>query len=137
MNERIRSLVITRPLGTDLIKASTSEGAGMTIVPLPQRNSAFPRRGTTFGKSLLSASFSRQVFFLRIHFDLSERPVKKDARLVFRFDQLGRIARNVEEEKVAFTAAGQKFHNESGMFAMHHKGAIAFFAALFRQEKLG
>src|SRR5678815_1294015 len=44
--------------------SSTSRGAGMTIVPVPQRLLIFPSIFPILGKPLLSASFSFQVFFV-------------------------------------------------------------------------
>ena len=57
-------MVTSLPLGTLRITSSTSRGAGMTIVPVPQRGRHFPAIGPTFGRSLLSASFSCHDFLL-------------------------------------------------------------------------
>ena len=61
-------MVTTRPLGTCFINASTSRGAGMTNVPVPHRLVNLPVTLQTLGKPLLSASFSRQDFFVFITF---------------------------------------------------------------------
>jgi hypothetical protein len=50
-------MVVSFPLGTFRISASTSRGAGMTQVPLPHRALILPLMGQTLGKSLSSASF--------------------------------------------------------------------------------
>src|SRR5262245_11675581 len=52
----ISLIVISRPFGTVFMIASTCFGAGMTIVPVPQRRVMLPMTLPTFGKSLLSAS---------------------------------------------------------------------------------
>src|SRR5438128_4264459 len=57
---RISLIVISLPAGTRFMMASTSRGAGMATVPRPQRLDILPVIGTTLGRSLLSASFSRQ-----------------------------------------------------------------------------
>src|SRR5579884_1135883 len=59
----IWSIVVSFPLGTRRISSSTSRGAGMTQVPAPHRLLCAGPISTTFGQSLSSASFSRQVFF--------------------------------------------------------------------------
>src|SRR5208282_1926778 len=59
-------IVTTRPLGTCFISASTSRGAGMTNVPVPQRLVILPVTLQTFGRPSSSASFSRQDFFVFI-----------------------------------------------------------------------
>src|SRR5262249_54770244 len=59
---RISLMVMILPRGTRFMMASTSMGAGMATVPLPQRVDILPVIGTTFGKSLLSLSFSCQDF---------------------------------------------------------------------------
>src|SRR5947209_1978174 len=64
---RISLIVISFPSGTRLMMASTSRGAGMATVPLPQRRVILPVIGTTFGSSLSSASFSRHDLRLAIH----------------------------------------------------------------------
>src|SRR5262249_23126948 len=61
---RISLIVITFPAGTFRMMASTSRGAGMAHVPFPQRFDILPEILTTLGRSLLSASFSRQVLRL-------------------------------------------------------------------------
>src|SRR6266567_4561732 len=59
------SLMVTRrPFGTVFISSSTSTGAGMTIVPSPQRLLILPETSPTFGNPLLSTSFSRHDFFV-------------------------------------------------------------------------
>src|SRR5689334_16922312 len=63
---RISLIVISRPLGICFMIASTSIGAGMTILPVPQRLDILPVTGPTLGRPLLSASFSRQDFRVRI-----------------------------------------------------------------------
>src|SRR5215472_14006895 len=61
------SLIVTSlPLGTCFISASTSSGDGMTIFPRPQRFAILPVAAPTLGRPLLSASFSRQDFFVLI-----------------------------------------------------------------------
>src|SRR5215471_47846 len=58
-----RSLIVTSlPFGTCFINESTSNGAGITMVPSPQRRLIRPETRPTRGRPLLSASFSRQVF---------------------------------------------------------------------------
>src|ERR1017187_5111177 len=57
-------MVTTRPLGTCFIKASTSSGAGMTNVPVPQRLDNLQVTLQTLGRPLSSASFSRQDFLI-------------------------------------------------------------------------
>src|SRR5258708_6173011 len=57
------SLIVTsRPLGTCLIRASTSRGEGTTILPSPQRRLIAPETRQTLGRSLSSANFSRHDF---------------------------------------------------------------------------
>ena len=55
--------------------ASTSRGAGTTIVPLPQRLIILPITRPILGSPLLSASFSCQDFFFAI--DLLRRQALK------------------------------------------------------------
>src|SRR4029077_10858040 len=81
---RISSMVMTRPAGTALIMASTSAGAGMTTVPLPQRLLILPVIFTTRGRSLASASFSRQVFRLAMFAPHSYQFPKPSSRCGFR-----------------------------------------------------
>src|SRR5258705_13983944 len=59
-------IVTTRPLGNCFIKASTSRGAGMTIVPVPQRCLILPQTSPVLGNPLLVSSFSRQDFLALI-----------------------------------------------------------------------
>src|SRR5438132_14256566 len=59
---RISVMVMSLPRGTRAITASTSTGAGMTIVPLPQRVDILPSILPTLGRPLLSASFWRHDF---------------------------------------------------------------------------
>src|SRR5688572_10433129 len=59
---RISLIVVSLPFGTLRMISSTSIGAGMTIVPVPQRVVIFPSILPTLGNPLLSASFSRQDF---------------------------------------------------------------------------
>jgi hypothetical protein len=59
---RKASIVVSFPRPIFFIAASTSSGAGMTNVPSPQRFDFVLSISATLGKSLLSASFSRQVF---------------------------------------------------------------------------
>ena len=56
-------MVANFPLGTRRINSSTSSGEGITNVPNPQRLLLVESILQTFGNPLLSASFSRQVFF--------------------------------------------------------------------------
>src|SRR4030095_3089283 len=62
------SIVVNFPRGTLRIRASTSCGAGITIVPLPKRAAYLPSSLMTFGRFLSLASFSRQVFLPRSGF---------------------------------------------------------------------
>src|SRR5215472_11527137 len=69
-------MVASFPFGTCFINASTSSGAGMTIVPSPQRQLILPVTRLTRGKPLSSASFSRHDFravmdwfFLKMSYD--------------------------------------------------------------------
>src|SRR5215469_34673 len=69
-------MVASFHLGTCFINASTSSGAGTTIVPSPQRRLILPVTWLTCGKPLLSASFSRHDFrafmngfFLKMSYD--------------------------------------------------------------------
>src|SRR5438094_2422847 len=68
-----RSSLMVRsfPAGTFFMRASTSFGAGMTIVPVPQRLVILPVILATLGSPLLSASFSRHDFpvFIITYFD--------------------------------------------------------------------
>ena len=59
---RISLMVINFPFGTRRMMASTSSGAGTTMVPVPQRFVMRPVMRPVFGKPLLSASFSRKIF---------------------------------------------------------------------------
>src|SRR5256885_17252966 len=63
---RISLMVMSFPLGTFCMSASTSVGAGITIVPVPQRAVILPSILPTFGNPLLLANFSFHVFFGRI-----------------------------------------------------------------------
>ena len=60
---RIWLMVMSLPRGTILIISSTSLGAGMQTVPVPHLVLILPVISTTFGKSLLSASFACQDVF--------------------------------------------------------------------------
>ena len=62
---RTTSIVSIRPLRTVFMISSTSTGAAITIVPVPQRLLIFPVTGATVGYPLLSRSFSCQMFFRR------------------------------------------------------------------------
>src|SRR5438045_2074530 len=64
ISERISWVVINLPCGMRFMMASTSRGAGMAIVPVPQRVLILPHTGATLGRSLSSASFSRHDFRL-------------------------------------------------------------------------
>ena len=63
---RMASIVVSLPRRTFFIAASTSSGAGMTNVPSPHRFVFVQSISATLGKSLLSASFSRQERFFAI-----------------------------------------------------------------------
>jgi hypothetical protein len=67
---RMSVMVMSLPWGMRFMIASTSSGAGMTIVPRPQRVVILPSTRPIFGKPLLSASFSRHDFraFAIAHF---------------------------------------------------------------------
>ncbi len=60
---RNSSIVVSLPFFTRRISPSTSRGAGMTNVPLPQRLLLLASILLTCGRHLSSSSFSRQVFF--------------------------------------------------------------------------
>src|SRR5262249_45678175 len=57
---RISLIVISLPAGTFFMTKSTSIGAGITTVPLPQRRLILSVIRSTLGRSLLSANFSGQ-----------------------------------------------------------------------------
>src|SRR5882762_5052730 len=63
---RISLIVISFPFGTLRMISSTSLGAGITIVPTPQRDIILPSIFPSFGNPLLSDNFSFQDFFARI-----------------------------------------------------------------------
>src|SRR5262249_38484925 len=63
---RVPLIVVDFLCGTLRMMASTSRGAGMAQVPLPQRFDIPPVILTTLGRSLSSASFSRHVLRLGI-----------------------------------------------------------------------
>src|SRR5688500_15242005 len=77
---RISLIVISLPFGTRRMMASTSIGAGMAIVPVPQRVVILPMILPTFGRSLLSLSFSRQDLRLAIAVRSDEFAMKPGAR---------------------------------------------------------
>src|SRR5262245_60969635 len=62
----MRSMVVRRPRRTVFMAASTSIGAGMSMVPVPNRRAILPSIFPTFGSPLLSASFSCHDFFVAI-----------------------------------------------------------------------
>jgi hypothetical protein len=62
---RRASIVVSLPSLTFFIAASTSRGAGITNVPRPHRFDIVASISATFGRSLSSASFSRQLFLAR------------------------------------------------------------------------
>jgi hypothetical protein len=74
---RISLMVMSFPRGTFFMIASTSTGAGITIVPSPQRRVILPSTRPIFGRPLLSASLSRQDFFLT----MADRIVPETDRL--------------------------------------------------------
>jgi hypothetical protein len=55
--ERISLIVVSLPFGTFLINWSTSIGAGITTVPVPNFLLILPLISSTFGYPLLSFSF--------------------------------------------------------------------------------
>src|SRR5262245_32450405 len=61
---RNSSIVVSFPLGTRRMRASTSRGAGITNVPVPQRWLIPGSIVLTFGRPLLSVNFSCQDFLL-------------------------------------------------------------------------
>jgi len=62
---RISFMVVSLPLGTLCMSSSTSVGLGMTTVPVaPQCLLILGVMGSMRGKSLLSRSFSDQLFLL-------------------------------------------------------------------------
>ncbi len=63
---RISFIVTSFPSGTFFIISSTSTGAGMTTVPVPHLLLILSVILSTFGRSLLSANFSVQLFFAGI-----------------------------------------------------------------------
>ena len=62
---RIREMVITLPLRTVRINASTSRGLGINVDPAPKRGRMRGGIATTFGRSGFSI-FSRQLFLVFI-----------------------------------------------------------------------
>src|SRR5438552_1320563 len=60
-------MVTTWPLGTFFISWFTSIGAGMTIFPVPHCFDIFCVTSVTFGRPLLSCSFSRHDFLFFIY----------------------------------------------------------------------
>src|ERR1044072_5177912 len=63
---RSSSIVVSFPFRTRRISSSTSFGAGITHVPDPQRLLFVQSIVKTFGSPLLSASFSCQLFLVRL-----------------------------------------------------------------------
>ncbi len=62
---RISLIVISLPLGTRRMTASTSSGAGITIVPRPQRGHA-AGNAADFGQAFVVGQFFAPRFALRI-----------------------------------------------------------------------
>src|SRR4030067_3730395 len=58
---RISLIVVSSPEGTFLISSSTSVGAGITTVPVPHLLLILSVIFSTFGRPLLSCSFSDQL----------------------------------------------------------------------------
>jgi ABC-type transport system involved in cytochrome c biogenesis permease component len=61
--KRMSLIVMSFPAGTFLISSSTSIGAGITTVPVPQRLLILSVIFSTLGSPLLSFSFSTHVGF--------------------------------------------------------------------------